>query len=247
MTGSHVALDHVLLAVFVLVTLVEWRWHWPRRVRAIAEGVPGARAVVYRNIAVAEWGLTGCVIGLWTARGRPWAALMLGSVAPLRLGIGLVPAALVLGLLWLQRRALLARPERLERLRQKLDYADPLLPRTLGERRGFTLAAITAGICEEVFFRGFVMWYVGVWTGPVLAVAISSATFGFGHIYLGLPQVPRTAVIGAAFALIVLAAGSLWPAMIIHAAVDLNSGNLGFRALAGARAAEPDLGAPPTS
>jgi len=41
------------------------------------------------------------------------------------------------------------------------------------------------------------MWYFWVWTGPSLVLAISSAIFGFGHIYLGLPQVLRTAAVGA--------------------------------------------------
>jgi hypothetical protein len=41
----------------------------------------------------------------------------------------------------------------------------------------------------------------------------------------------RTAVLGLVFALIVLAAGSLWPAMIAHALLDLHSGDVGYRAL----------------
>jgi len=78
-------------------------------------------------------------------------------------------------------------------------------------------------------------------------VLISSAIFGFGHIYLGLIQVPRTAALGVIFALIVLASGSLWPAIILHAALDLNSGDLGFRALASDPASSTDPAAPAAS
>jgi membrane protease YdiL (CAAX protease family) len=109
-----------------------------------------------------------------------------------------------------------------------------LLPRTPGERRGFAAVSITAGICEELLFRGFLMWYFAGW-GIVAAVVVSSLLFGFAHIYQGIQSVPRTGILGLVLCLIVVAAGSLWPAIIIHAAIDLNSGDLGYRALSGAK------------
>jgi membrane protease YdiL (CAAX protease family) len=235
MMGSHVMLDHVLFAaIFIAWPLAEWLWYYPRSVRSIEAGVPGARARIYRNILLPEWGFTACVIALWVARGRPWSALRLGFVTPPRLAMGLALAAAFLGLLWVQRRALIVRPDRLARLRGKLGQVEILLPRTPGERRGFALVSITAGICEELLFRGFLMSYFAGW-GLVAAVAVSSLFFGFAHIYQGMPSVPRTGIVGLVLALIVVAAGSLWPAIIIHAAIDLNSGDLGFRALAGVR------------
>jgi uncharacterized protein len=237
-------LDHAVLVVIVAASLIEWRWYWPRVARTLAGGTPGARLRVYRNIAIAEWVMTFYIAWLWMTRGRPWTALGLGYVAPLRLGVGGALAAGVIALLWFQRRAILAKPERIERLRQRLAYASPLLPRTSGERLAFSLLSITAGICEEFVFRGFLMWYFAVWTGPVPAALISSAIFGFGHIYLGLGHVPRTALVGLIFAVIVLLSGSLWPVIVIHAAMDLNSGDLGFHALAGPARGEESSAAP---
>jgi membrane protease YdiL (CAAX protease family) len=242
MIASHVALDHVLFAaIFVAWPLAEWLWYYPRSVRSIEAGVAGARARIYRNILIPEWGFTACVIVLWVARGRSWNALRLGSVTPLRLAMGLAVAAAVLVLLWVQRRALLARPEQLAQLRGKLGQVEILLPRSPGERQGFAMVSITAGICEELLFRGFLMWYFAG-RGVVVAVAVSSLFFGFAHIYQGVPSVPRTGILGLVLCLIVLAAGSLWPAIIIHAAIDLNSGDLGFRALTGVRAESADAG-----
>jgi membrane protease YdiL (CAAX protease family) len=110
------------------------------------------------------------------------------------------------------------------------------VPRTTGEYRGMIVVALTAGICEEFLFRGFVTWYfLEFWPGSriglVLAVTISAILFGFAHIYFGVRQVWVGAVVGAFFAAVVLAAGSLLPAMIMHAAMDLNSFDLGHRAL----------------
>jgi membrane protease YdiL (CAAX protease family) len=235
MMASHVALDHVLFAAIAIVSPLVDLWLYPMLVRASAAGVPGVRARAYVVNLLTAWGLTACVIGLWAARGRPWSALRLGFATPLRLGAGLALAVAFLVLLLVQRRALVARPDRLARLASKLSNAEALLPHTPGELRGFAAVSITAGICEELLFRGFLMWYFAGW-GVVAAVVVSSLFFGFAHIYLGVPHVPRTAILGLVFALIVVAAGSLWPAIIIHAAIDLNSGDLGYRALSGAKA-----------
>jgi len=237
-------LDHAALVAIVASSLIEWRWSWPRFTRALASGVPGARMRVYRNIAIAEWAMTFYIGWLWIVRGRPWIALGIGSVTPLRTGFGAALAVIIVALLWFQRRAILAKAKRIERLRERLAFASSLIPHTSAEHLAFSWVSITAGICEEFVFRGFLMWYFAVWTGPLPAALISSAIFGFGHIYLGLGQVPRTALVGLIFAAIVLATGSLWPAIVIHAAVDLNSGDLGFRALSGAPAG-PDASAAP--
>ena len=248
MTGTHTALDHIFLVLITLVwPLVDWRWYFPRSVSAIAAGVSGARARMYRNIVLPEWGFTACIVTLWVYRGRSWAALLLGPSTSLRLGMGFALVAIVFGLLWRQRRAILARPATLAVVRRQLASADALIPRTTGERRGAILVSMTAGICEEFLFRGFVMWYFKVlfpdaWSGIILAVGVSSLLFGFAHIYLGVRQVWVTAAVGAAAALLVLAAGSLWPAIILHAAQDLYSFDLGYRALSGsAQGSEPPV------
>jgi len=245
---APVPLDHLLFALIALASpLVDWLWLYPRFLRAAKAGVPGARRRLYLTGILWSWGLMAFVLALWASRGRPWGGIELGASTPLRLGIRRALAAVYLVLMWSARRKLLARPDRLERFRRKLGDGDPLIPRTSGERRGFTLVAITAGVCEEVLYRGFVMWYAGVWAGPVLAVAISSLLFGFAHLYLGTSHVYRTAVVGVIFALIALAAGSLWPVILIHAAMDLTAGDLGYRALGGAPADDSGTGLPALS
>ncbi|MGA9570734.1 MAG: CPBP family intramembrane glutamic endopeptidase [Candidatus Acidiferrales bacterium] len=63
------------------------------------------------------------------------------------------------------------------------------------------------------------------------ASATSSILFGFGHNYLGARQVGTSATGGVLFAAVVWVAGPLLPAMMLHAALDLNSFDLGYRAL----------------
>ena len=236
MTGSHILIDHILLVMITLVwPVAEWRWYYPLSVRAIAAGVPGARARLYRNSVLPQWMFSACIVALWASRGRPWAALMLGASTPLRLGIAFGFVALIFVLLLRQRRSLVTRANWPELVRRSLGRAEPLVPRTQSEHRGAILVALTAGICEELMFRGFVIWYFlvlwpGTRIGLIFAVVASSILFGIGHIYLGVRAVRSTAIGGLLFAAIALAAGSLLPPMLLHAALDLNSFDLGYRA-----------------
>jgi uncharacterized protein len=231
MNGAHILLDHILLIMITVVwPVAEWRWYYPRSVRAIAAGVPGARARLYRNCIAPQWVFSACIFALWVFRGRPWAALMLGPSTPLRLGIAFTLVVLIMGLGFLQRRTLFARPNWSELVRRSLKRAEPLVPRTPGEYRGMILVALTAGVCEELLFRGFVLWYFlafwpGTRSGLILAIVASSILFGFGHIYLGARNVSGTIIGGLLFAALVL------PAMVLHAALDVNAFDLGYRAL----------------
>jgi len=233
MIGSPVTLEHVVFVLLVFVSpVLEWLWLYPRFVRANKAGTPGARQGYYLGGMLMEWTAVACVIALWASNARPWAMLGLGLGTPLRLAIGLVLAALYLALAAKQRRAIIARPDGMEIMRRQFGKSGAdLVPHTLGERRVFGALSITAGICEELLYRGFVMWYVGHWTGVPFAVVISSILFGFAHVYLGWPHVIRTTIVGVVFALIVIGTGSLWPAMIIHTAMDLLAGDLGYRAM----------------
>src|SRR5208283_3275686 len=76
------------------------------------------------------------------------------------------------------------------------------LPATWEERRWFSFVSISAGICEEVLFRGFVLHYLH--DGPLalnltLALFLSAIIFGLHHLYLGVGGVVQTVVGGLVF------------------------------------------------
>ena len=215
-------------------------WFYPRLERAAATGAAGVRARFYRIGALSSWLLTACVIAVAAERRLPWSELRLGIPTPLRAAIGAAFAIVYSIVAFAQRRALVADPPRLVRVMRKYATANALLPHTRSEFGTFSFLAVTAGVCEEVVYRGFVLWFAAAWLGVWGGVVVSSLLFGFAHIYLGLKHVIRTAMAGLIFALVVLAASSLVPAMIIHALADLIGGDLGFRALSAA----PSPGSP---
>jgi len=229
MSGSHTLLDHLLLIALLAWTVADWLWIYPRFVRSIAAGTPGARKRLYVSIVALEWALTLGIVVLWSAKGRDFGSLFMELGIPWRLALGMALAAALIGLLVLQRRAVLARPQLMDIVRRKIAHAEPLVPHTRSERRMFVIVSLTAGACEEILFRGFVTWYFWIWVGPVAAVLLSALLFGFGHIYQGIAQVPKTGLVGLSLAIVVLLTGSLWASMIMHAAIDVNSGDLGFR------------------
>lgn len=99
-----------------------------------------------------------------------------------------------------------------------------MLPMTQEERAWFALVSITAGICEEVLYRGFLIrylsngpWHFGLW----IALAIASISFGLAHGYQGISGIIGTGLIGAVMAVIFLSTGSLWMPMALHAILDL--------------------------
>ena len=240
MSSAHGIIDYIFFALLLAIPPIERKWTWPRYLKRLKTGAPGVRRGFYRALIAQEWTATACLLGWWAWRARPWSWLLLaGTETPLKMGIppplrlwaGLAFVALLAGVLILQKKAILARPETMRRIRPRLAYAEPLLPHTEKERRLFWLVSLTAGVTEEIFFRGFLIWFLAAWMGPLLAVLLSSALFGAGHIYMGWAQAPKTALVGLILAFIALGSASLVPAMLLHAALDWNSGELGYRVL----------------
>jgi len=106
-----------------------------------------------------------------------------------------------------------------------------------GDMRAFTMApgegqwgawamvSLFAGVAEEITYRGVasaILLYAGL---PAWAVVLAvSAAFGLAHKDRGWFHVAATFGIGALLHVLVLASGSLWPAMAAHAVYDFFAG-----------------------
>jgi membrane protease YdiL (CAAX protease family) len=222
-------LDHAL--AIVLIALFPPRaWF---SFRALKRAEPGRRAVVRRRLylgaMITQWGLCAALIGSWALSHRTWAALGLSPVVTpgaIGMAVGLaIMASLVL------RGARNSGPgsPALERARERLAHVEPLLPHSITEFRLFGAVAVTAGVCEELLFRGFLIGYFANYTGLIQAALLSSVCFGIGHAYQGLRYILVTALVGAFFAGAYLVTGSLVLPMLIHALMDLYSGWMGYR------------------
>jgi membrane protease YdiL (CAAX protease family) len=100
-----------------------------------------------------------------------------------------------------------------------------LLPRSATERTAFAGLSGAAGVGEELAYRGYALvalQLLGV--GPGGAALLSSTAFGFLHAYQGPVGIVRTGTLGFLLAASVLLTGSLVPAMVGHALIDLVAG-----------------------
>jgi uncharacterized protein len=105
------------------------------------------------------------------------------------------------------------------------DITRQLVPESPDEKAWFAGVSLTAGICEEFVFRGFLLYAIHTASGSlVLAVAVSSAAFGVIHAYQQGAGTLRAGILGAVLALPLAVAGSIWPAILAHAIIDLLAG-----------------------
>jgi membrane protease YdiL (CAAX protease family) len=89
--------------------------------------------------------------------------------------------------------------------------------------------SISAGICEEVVFRGYFQRQFEVFTGSKwIALLLQAALFGISHGYQGIESCVKITVFGALYGLLALWRGSLRPGMIAHAGSDILSGIFGI-------------------
>lgn len=94
-----------------------------------------------------------------------------------------------------------------------------MLPTNNIERVLWVMLSLTAGVCEESAFRGYLMTRLRIFGGRaswVIPVIISSITFGMGHSYQGGGGFILLTIYGAMFAILCIRTGTIWPAIIAH-------------------------------
>ncbi len=171
------------------------------------------------------WALAGAGLALWWLEGRPWRPL--GFVTPhgWRLWVaGLL--VLALGTWYGRTIAKIAAiaPARRAGLSGQLGELAAVLPHTCSELALFVALSVSAGFCEELVFRGYLLWVfrpaLGLWGAAVLSVVV----FAAAHAYQGSKGIVSTGIAGALFTAVVLLFGSLWPAIVLHVLVDAGQG-----------------------
>jgi uncharacterized protein len=219
-------LQHLLVIFLIIVTPLWDRFEIPR---LKASSDPRKKVRFYRKVVIASWicALVAILtIGIastftihklpgeiaWLDAGSPGSVVLQGVTAGMLIVI-LVPAIIAL---WSEKlRTKSARAAR------KLAF---LLPSTTAERRWWWVVCLTAGICEEVVYRGFLLHY---WhTMPfhltlTRTLIVSSVIFGIAHLYQGIAGSVQTMLIGFVLGAIFLLTGSLWLPIVIHAVLDL--------------------------
>jgi uncharacterized protein len=219
-------LQHVL--VFSLIVLAPlWDRYEIPRLKASTD--PKKKIWFYGKVMAASWicaavatirvGVAGVFTIqkmpgeiVWLSAGSPGEVILKGIVAGLFIAL-LLPALLAL---------------RSEKIRTKAGKAAKrlafLLPSTIQERRWWWLVCLTAGVCEEIVYRGFLLHYFHVLPfhlSLALSLVISSVIFGIGHLYQGIGGGIQTAILGFVLGALFLMTGSLLLPIVLHFVTDL--------------------------
>jgi membrane protease YdiL (CAAX protease family) len=177
---------------------------------------PQARTSIYVQLILSAW-----MLGLGSALFL-WAYGFEGDDYGLHIHIGdSLPEQILLPVLALA--APLA-PAVLHRRGVSTGGFDVLVPQTPKERGVWVLVSISAGITEEIAYRGFLTTYfyylepsMPLW----LALVFSTIAFAGAHLYQGWSNMVGILLMGALFAYLYWATHSLFLSMVSHTLIDL--------------------------
>lgn len=218
----------LLAHLLVLFLIIAVPFRGARRYRILMRRIdrhPELRARFYVQGMLSQWLMLLPLV--FIAIGLSWSASVLGLQTPVILWLW-GPVALVLVLAVYAQVFYIRRISRTadgrSQLRQSMSGPLHMLPRTQKERSLWILLSLTAGICEEVLYRGFLpayLMYIFPGVPFVLAIVIAAVLFGIGHIYQKVTGVLGTGVMGLLFGFLYFFTGSLFLPMIVHALFDM--------------------------
>jgi membrane protease YdiL (CAAX protease family) len=211
------------LHTFVLILFLAG-WAYVGRMWAIklrAESVP-SHLPLYLSTLAMEWAVFGYIV--WGVRKR---GISLRELVGPRWSKGKanLKDLVYAGCFEVVALAILTLTSHLLRIDPKSQSTRFMMPAGALEILVWILLSLTAGICEETIFRGYLQKQFASWTrSSVAGLLISAVLFGAGHIYQGGRQAIVIVVFGALFGTLALICRSLKPGMIAHSFQDAVAG-----------------------
>lgn len=169
--------------------------------------------VLLLGTIVIQWAIFLVVFGATYVEKTGLAGLGFDKLRPIYFAWGgaflLAAYALLSGLAWVLGKIGLPMPGEI----------GLLIPQDPAGKVVWVFVSLTAGICEETMFRGYLMTrlrLVGKLRGWTFATIVSAVSFGICHAYQGLPGFIVITVYGVLFSLLYIRTGSIWPGIIAH-------------------------------
>lgn len=215
----------VVDAILLLILFVAWPLAGELGKESKKEGAPAIEPLdIYNTTIFLLWATALPILLWWYFTGRPWADLGLSLPSGRK---GELAYLFVAGML-LYFSIQFVRANFSARVREKLsaklsDMHDValMMPRNAKEYRGAMAMALTAGITEEIIFRGYLIWGVSQFSSIWIAALVSILLFVFLHRYQGSKGMRQVALMTTVFTALYIVSGSLIPGIILHILVDV--------------------------
>ena len=222
--------DLLYLALLAIGLLVDHFVLWRTFLRRSQVDPGRARLWLWSRWMMLLWTLVAAGVALWLFERRAWEPLRFVIPHGWRLW-GAVCLILTLAISYGRTVVRIVRSKRLRQIKIATPDADKLSPHTRSELNSWIALSLSAGVCEEFIFRGYLIWAFQPVFGLWGAAAFSVVVFAAGHAYQGIKGILATGIIGGLLTLVVLMSGSLWPAILLHALVDIGQGLIAWLAL----------------
>jgi len=231
----------IILAGYVTWEVLRFGPQYRQLKQDIADGDSHARTRVYQKAIVFEWVsalLALLALGFdwsklnpkslalegtrwmqgWQGGGFEW-----GGLAGVFIGLVLGTVAIVIARIRSNRRGTRPATAPLRKWRKLLPDFSALIPTTTQERLIWAAVAISAGICEEIVFRGWLLstLHSALRLDGTALVLVAAVLFGLAHSYQGITGMILTAFAGAVFCALYVATGSLLIPIVLHILIDL--------------------------
>ncbi len=179
---------------------------------------PEIKASFYLQGIVIQWLLTAAVLlGMWFKQDQ-WTLIGITTDHAV-LWLVVLLLMVITSLLFFRRATLgVVAQARIQRLYQHVAH---YLPTNEGQYRWGVVLSLTAGICEEIVYRGFVFWRLSSLLGVVPAMLLTNLVFALAHVATGVKNCLLSFVLGLVFSLLYLYTGDLWLSIACHVAIDL--------------------------
>jgi membrane protease YdiL (CAAX protease family) len=183
------------------------------------------RVQLYERTLMSEWFMFALVlVGVWWS-GSPLAAVLGDRWRSARevlrdagIGVAFLFVPVMLGAIFGGHGAA---PDRAVQF---------LFPHGGAEIAVWIFLSVTAGICEEALFRGYLQQqFMALTKSASLGIILSAAVFGMSHAYQGLGRAMQIGVLGAMSGILAHWRKSVRPGMFAHALQDIMGGLLGGR------------------
>lgn len=220
--------DHLLAIIFGIILPLVTVSRTPNNFEELVF-TPSTKNRLYLGNSLALGIMALVIIIVWLWQQRPFAAL---GFQPMQASENRWIAWASIGLfifiytadVWYNLSA-----ARLMSTKERFALRTPFLPNSFKEFPVFLIMCLSAGIFEEIIFRGFLVSYMQVLlqqspNASGMAIVLPALVFSVAHYYQGWYAVLKIFVMAVLFGMMFLHSQSIYIAMLLHTLVDVAGG-----------------------
>lgn len=190
-----------------------------QKVKDILSQYPEYKALVYRQSIIFQWVAVALIL-IAVYYYNDISQIGLDFISHPLWIIGLIGITL----LWLWGvQYLRISDKRLKKLTKRYKDLRYLIPSNKQEYRWVVALSYTAGICEEIIFRGFFFWQLNQFIPLIPSILMVNLLFGLSHYGTQKRNMILASLFGVLASCTFIWTGSLWIAIVLHIMIDLYS------------------------